>query len=431
MSTASRSVEVRRYRILELVGRGGFGKVYRARLEGADGFSKDVAIKLLTDRVPPSDVLQRFRDESRILGLVRDRALLAVDPPTRLDDRWAIVMEYVPGASCSALLQNRGPLPARVALEIIQEIARALDHVFHEEGPDGRPLELVHRDLKPGNVQITRAGEVKILDFGVARAQFDAREAITTRSIRGTYGYIAPERLQGIETPAGDVYSLGMVLFRLVTAGPTDRKLFSEAIAATRGAEHHTLSLAARMCQDEISARPSLREVEDTCRELIQRIKGPGLRQWAEANVPHSVGTSEDDLCGKVLTATLQLDAKPPASRRSRSGTMLLVSLTGFNAALILLGLSVASVFLFGPVRPGDAGSMLSGLSLPELSLPELSLPGPSPEIGLEPTLSELPPASGSRPSAPDPGPAQPLPSRQPKIEPAPSASAQAPDTIA
>jgi len=332
--------DTRSYRIMELLGRGGFGKVYRARLQGPAGFVKDVAIKLLTDRNPTPEVLQRFRDESRILGLVRDRAVITVEPPTRLGGYWAIVMEYVPGASCRALVRHRGAFPPKVALEVVQEVARALDHLFHQRGPHDHPLQLIHRDVKPGNIQLTRSGEVKILDFGVARARFAAREAHTTHAIQGTYGYIAPERLQGIETPAADVFSLGMVLYKLVTAGPTDRQVMDEARGRTRGAERATLDLAVRMSDPDPVERPTLREVETLCADLVRRMEGPTLRQWAEGHVPHRIGSREDPLCGQLLSESPPVD-EPPPPRRATRNTALLATLTAVN---VLLMLSVVSV---------------------------------------------------------------------------------------
>ncbi len=159
--------EGRRYQVIRLLGKGGFGKVYQARLEDDTGFSKEVAIKLLNDRDAPVSVLQRFRDESRILGLIRDRAVISVDAPTRLEGRWAVVMEYVEGVTTGRLV-SKGAIPPKVSLEIIQEVARALAKLYEIPGPDGQPICLVHRDLKPANFLLSWDGAVKIADFGIA-----------------------------------------------------------------------------------------------------------------------------------------------------------------------------------------------------------------------------------------------------------------------
>ena len=207
----------RQYRVQGVIGHGGFGTVYRARLEGPEGFSKDVAVKLLRQANPPRDVLQRFRDEARILGLIRDRAVVAVDPPVQLGGRWAVVMEFVDGVSLRHLIKELGPIPPGPALSITAEVARALDKMWSLPGPDEKPLQLMHRDLKPSNLQLTRAGEIKLLDFGIAKASFSARETHTTTSISGTAGYMAPERMAGEEGPTTDVFSLGVVLYEMVT----------------------------------------------------------------------------------------------------------------------------------------------------------------------------------------------------------------------
>lgn len=144
----------RSYTILAVIGQGGFGTVYRAEMRGSDGFRKVVAVKMMRAHEMPEEDLRRFRDEARILGLVRDRAIVSVDPPTRLAGRLAVVMEYIEGCSAATLVRQ-GAVPVSVALEITQEIARVLDKVVRLSGPDGRPLNLLHRDLKPGNIQIT------------------------------------------------------------------------------------------------------------------------------------------------------------------------------------------------------------------------------------------------------------------------------------
>ena len=353
MTSAHTTIHIRQYEIVELLGRGGFAKVYRARPKHGLGESWDVAIKILNDPDPPEDVLQRFRDESRILGMMRDRAIVQVEPARRLGSHWAVIMEYIPGASCRALLKHRGPFPARVALEVAQEVSRALDQLYKAPGPDGRPLHLVHRDIKPGNIQLTRSGQVKILDFGVARARFEAREAHTTRSIQGTYGYIAPERLLGRETSAADVFSLGMVLYKLITGGPTERKYLEEAAASVqRGATGHALALALHMCEREPEKRPAMAEVVERCQELASRIEDQDLATWAAAQVPARVGTQDDPLVGEILTLGEPRPKLPPtqpakrAARRRRDTErarrwLIIAGVAGFNAVLLATGVAV------------------------------------------------------------------------------------------
>ncbi len=403
MRTGTFNLETRNYRIVELLGRGGFGKVYRARMEGAGGFSKDVALKLLNDRDPAEDVLQRFRDESRILGLVRDRAIIGVEPPTQLGGRWAIIMEYVPGASCQALLKHRGVFPPRVALAVVQEVARALDHVYNQVGPDGQRLELVHRDIKPGNIQLTRAGEVKLLDFGVARARFEAREAHTTRSIQGTYGYIAPERLQGRDTPAADVFSLGMVLYKLVTGGDTDVKQLHAVRQTEKGGVRAALDVAAAMVAPEPEERPPARQVEELCGTLVHSMTGIDLRHWAEANVPGRVGTDDDELCGKLLTSTLEIrePSQEISTTSSRSGLFLLAGITGVNLLLVVGGIAVvliASVIalVLAPGAPSPAAPP------PPMSVAPVPAPEPV-EVAPDPQPPDDPVATEPAPVAPRP----------------------------
>ena len=154
--------ENRRYEVLGVLGRGGFGTVYRAQLLGQGGFRKAVALKVLNpDMTGVAEVASRLRDEARILGLVRHRALVQVDGLVQLDGRWAVVMEYVPGVDLRVLLRG-GPVPVGPALEVAGEVAGALNAAYSAKGPDGSPLRLLHRDIKPGNVLVTAMGEVKV-----------------------------------------------------------------------------------------------------------------------------------------------------------------------------------------------------------------------------------------------------------------------------
>ncbi|MCB9677762.1 MAG: serine/threonine protein kinase [Alphaproteobacteria bacterium] len=329
-----------RYAILGVVGRGGFGTVYRARMRGPGGFVKDVAIKLLHDEGTGSVQLARFRDEARILGLLRDPAVVSVDPPTRLDGRWAVIMDYVDGLSCAEYLRTQGAFPPGIALQIVGEVARCLDHSHRFPGPDGRPLGLLHRDIKPHNIQITPAGGVRVLDFGVARASFDGRETHSTIGmLTGTPGYMAPERRAGIETPAGDVYSLGVVLWALLTreppkGDPTPGELQKLAAALVKRSPElrDALELAVRMRASDPAKRPSPRDVERRAREIVQEQRSPWLRDWAES-LPGRPLETDDPLVGRELAP----DPPAPAEAPAAAGVPWLV-----------VGLAVFAMFMAG-----------------------------------------------------------------------------------
>ena len=406
------SIETRSYRILGVLGKGGFGKVYRARLEGAAGFSKDVAIKLLTDKEPNEDILNRFRDESRILGLLRDRAMVSVDPPAQLNGRWAIIMECVDGVSASRLIKAEGPLPVSIALEIVQEVARALDHAFTAVGPEGGPLELVHRDLKPDNLQVTPQGHVKILDFGTARARFGAREAETTRSIAGTYGYIAPERLMGIDTTAGDVYSLGMVLHRLLTAQKADPAKVKKALESTGSTDpdrHRGLQLVMRMTDDDPDERPTARGVEDACQSLRRELDGPTLRNWAPAVVTPLQELGKDEMVGKTLSSTFQIQTDEVTATQSRSRFMLIAAALGINVA----GVVAIVVILF-------AGVSILGLGVYYAERPPTPEPRPAAPLPVPVAAPAPPPVPAPAPEPePEPEP-EPQPQPVPEVKPQP-----------
>ncbi len=398
----------RRYRIQGLLGEGGFGRVYRATLEDDQGFVKDVAVKIGASDAPEA-VLKRFRDEARILGLVRDRAIVAVEPPTRLGDRWAVVMEFIDGASLQEMLAARGKLPARVALGIVQEVARALDSIYSAPGPKGAPLNLVHRDLKPANLQLTRSGEVKILDFGLARAAFAAREADSTTNIGGTLGYIAPERLEGMEGPTGDVYSLGIVLRTALTGvGPRRWRKFEEE-GSTIKDKHELLArgLAEDMVQLEPEQRPTAREVERRCEELVAQMRGPTLRDWCTDYVRPTVRT-KDRLVGSVLSETLAMvpmgiEDSQNLVRGPSSRSVLLAATfgslgTGLVAAVALV-LGIAVLWWVGtgkgPIRV--AGTELADV-LPTKEPPPIVIEVPEPAVVEEPEVAPQPVAPKALP---------------------------------
>ena len=305
----------RSYKLLGILGRGGFGTVYLAELKGSGGFSKRVALKVLRDDLQvPKETAVRFRDEARILGLLRHRAVVGIDSLAQLEDGWGVVMEYIPGVDVGKLTKKNLPPPA-IGLQIVEEVASALHAAY--EAPSyatGQPLRLIHRDIKPANIRLTDHGEVKVLDFGASRADFKSREAHTKALLFGSLRYMGAERLTGKDTHTGDIYSLGVLLTELLAGDDFEdpprhpkqhRALFEArlAIAKERIADPEVAAriedLVLRMVDYDHQRRPRAKEVETSCQELCDALDGQRLRVWAEEHVPPLAAEStQNDFAG-------------------------------------------------------------------------------------------------------------------------------------
>ena len=356
----------RRFRILETIGKGGFGTVYRAELSDAGGFSKQVALKVMTyDGEASDDIARRMRDEARILGLIRHRAVVGVNSLVPLADGWGVVMEYIAGIDLSTAIKKQRPPPG-VVLEVVEEVAAALDAAYTRAvGEDARPLRLIHRDIKPSNIRITRQGEVKLLDFGVARAEFDQKEAVEeTGFVMGSGRYMAPERRSGQESHKADVYALGIVLANTLSGkrfaepptDPSDHARFLGTVLETvrRALEKHgdpEIAASAhdvRMLLLEMLAfhpddRPSAGAVELRCRRIRKRLPAPWLRDWAERIVPRLEGGEglptelRDGDTGRIfeeLVSEVVGEPPPSAVRRPRWGGLTERQRLGLGMAL-------------------------------------------------------------------------------------------------
>jgi len=321
----------RQYRILDVVGRGGFGTVYRAELTASGGFSRQVAIKVLNrDAQDNVDLAKRLRDEARLLGLVRHRAIVQVDGLVKLDNRWAVVMEYVEGSDLFWLMDEA--VPVGPALEVVAEVASALHVAYTALTSDGEPLKLLHRDLKPSNILVTPHGEVKIVDFGGARGNFQQREAKTVDVAYGSPGYVAPERLDAIEGPAGDVFSLGFVFLELLAAhhvepGELRRKAHEQRVErlvekASERAPAAAIELARAMVSWEREPRPTAREVEREARNIRSQVSDPWLSEWAEraiARLPKRDVQRDHDFSDSILYEHVD---EAPRPRRAAASTL-------------------------------------------------------------------------------------------------------------
>ena len=197
-----------RYHVLDRIAAGGMGEVYRAHDAVLE---RPVAIKVLHRSLAgDAGFVERFRREARAAASLNHQNIVAVHDWGSVDGIYYMVMEYVAGRSVRELLNEQGVFAPAQATDVLEQTLAALQHA-HRQG-------IVHRDVKPENLMVTRDGVVKVADFGLARALADA-QITEAGTVTGTVQYLAPEQLQGEPAdPRTDLYALGIVAFELLTA---------------------------------------------------------------------------------------------------------------------------------------------------------------------------------------------------------------------
>lgn len=215
------------YRFLRELGQGGMATVYQAERTGPGGFSRKVAIKLVHPHLGRRDTFQQqFLREARLGGLLTHPNIVQTLDFGTFQGQPFLAMELVEGFSLEQILQyhqqQAQPLPDAALLHIGLQLCRGLQYAHQAHDTNGQPLHLVHRDLKPSNVLISRHGEVKIADFGIARADLDFKLTRESGIVKGTAVYMSPEQALGLKTidHRSDLFALGLLLYELYTLLP-------------------------------------------------------------------------------------------------------------------------------------------------------------------------------------------------------------------
>ncbi len=216
------------YQIIAKVGAGGMATVHRARHLGIAGFERIVALKrLLPSMAKSEDFVKMFIREATLASKLQHPNIVQVYDLGEVEGTYFISMEFIDGWSLAqiirqAQLATQGPLPINVSLSLLIQACDALEYAHHATDAAGKPLDLIHRDISPANLLVTRSGHLKVIDFGIARAGID--DPKDGDVIKGKFGYLAPELLSGGNASIGtDIFALGVVAHELLTG----RRLFS------------------------------------------------------------------------------------------------------------------------------------------------------------------------------------------------------------
>ncbi len=218
----SSDVQLKQYRILRKLGAGGMAEVFLAEKTGLAGFSRPVAIKTILASGASEEAVQLFLDEARVASGLSHSAIVQTLDLGYENETLFIVMEYVAGPPLSRLIWELRRLERRLSPSIVAyvgaRIAGALDYAHRKaRTADGQPLSMVHRDVSPQNVLLTRDGTVKLTDFGVARASVQSHRT-KTGQVRGKAAYMAPEQVRAKPLDGRtDQFALALVLYEALT----------------------------------------------------------------------------------------------------------------------------------------------------------------------------------------------------------------------
>ena len=236
---APEGVQIGRYNIVRRLGSGGMAEVYLARASGEAGFEKMVALKVLNHSFAAQPmVVEHFLDEARLASRLIHPNIIQIDDLGKAGDEYFIAMEYIDGADLERLLsaaRERGEqVPLRVALAVLRKICDGLHAAHIATAADGKPLDLVHRDVKSANVFVARNGVVKVGDFGIVKANIASRVNKTEIGVvKGTAAYMAPEhRIGQVVDRRADLYAVGAIAYELLSGQEVDLDL---AILADKG----------------------------------------------------------------------------------------------------------------------------------------------------------------------------------------------------
>ena len=212
------------YLVYERLGIGGMAQVHRAEIAGIEGFRRPVALKRMLSHVAGSvDMVKAFVQEAHLASHLHHANVAQTYDLGKVGDTYFIAMELISGRNLREILRQcgatTGPMPVSVALNILNQICDALDYAHNLCDDRGTPLGIIHRDVSPSNIIFAEGGVVKLIDFGIAKVSASSMQTMSG-TIKGKFGYMAPEYLAGRIDARADLFALGVIAHELLTNRP-------------------------------------------------------------------------------------------------------------------------------------------------------------------------------------------------------------------
>jgi eukaryotic-like serine/threonine-protein kinase len=220
--TVGAPLRVGRYEVISHLATGGMAQIYLARQSGLGSFERHVVLKtILRERASDERFVTMFLDEAKLAATLNHQNIAQVYEVDQADGAYFMAMEYVHGENARAILETtlrRGwTIPLELAVMIVSGAAAGLHHAHERKGKQGQPLNIVHRDVSPANIMVGYDGSVKVLDFGIAKAEERATKTVGG-TIKGKYGYMSPEQCKGKPIDRrSDIFALGICLYEMTT----------------------------------------------------------------------------------------------------------------------------------------------------------------------------------------------------------------------
>ncbi len=252
-----------KYQLLELLARGGMAEVFKAKSHGVEGFEKVLVIKrILAELGKNPEFVEMFINEAKIAVTLSHANIVQVFDLGLADETYFIAMEFVAGSDLATALRRsrkyEKPFVKDLSVYIVSEVAKGLDYAHRRRDAQMEPLHIVHRDVSPQNVLLSWEGEVKLTDFGIAKARTTVEAGTEAGVLKGKYAYMSPEQARGEEVDGRtDIFALGTVLYEALSGvNPFDQGSTYDTLKCVRVG--HAPSLAQRSWPEGQGVSPEL-----------------------------------------------------------------------------------------------------------------------------------------------------------------------------